>query len=60
MRIASFRAAASRPTASVGFLAKLDFFRRACFRVYSDGSSSKGSLQHSMLVSCVSSPGSQD
>ena len=33
MRIASFRAAASHRTASVGFPANLDFFRHACSRV---------------------------
>ena len=35
--------------------ARLDFFRHACSRVYSDGSFSKGSLRHSMLVNCISS-----
>jgi hypothetical protein len=58
MPIASFRAGESHPTASVGFLASLDFFRHACSRVCSDGLFSKGSRQHSMVVDCISSPGS--
>ncbi len=57
MSTASFRAAASPPTANAGYPAgRASFCRCACSRVCFGGCSSKASWQHSKLVSCNSSP----